>query len=126
MDTGTYVVFGDKVTNYGGAVYGPNDFTYALTASINTTFAKVGNMLGRKRLITGAQRYGFYQTPPLELPAGEVVASGRYGKKGLLLAGRVHGAERRGVGGVRAGDSSWPRRCRWRSSPAASPTAAAS
>jgi peptidoglycan glycosyltransferase len=65
-------------------VYGPNNFTYALTASINTTFAKVGNMLRRKRLIAGAQQYGFYQKPPLPLPAGEVVASGRYGKKGLL------------------------------------------
>ena len=84
VDTGTYVVFGGKVTNYGGEVYGPNNFTYALTASINTTFAKVGNTLGRKRLITGAQQYGFYKTPPLPLPAGEVVPSGRYGKNGLL------------------------------------------
>ncbi len=84
VDTGTYVVFGGKVTNYGGAVYGANDFTTAMTLSINTTFAKVGNLLGKKRLIAGAQRYGFYQTPPLELPAGEVVPSGRYGKNGLL------------------------------------------
>ncbi len=84
VDTGTYVVFGGKVTNYGGEVFGPNIFTYALTASINTTFGKVGNLLGRKRLIAGAQRYGFYQTPPLPLPDGEVVPSGRYGKKGLL------------------------------------------
>jgi peptidoglycan glycosyltransferase len=84
VDTGTYVVFGGKVTNYGGEVYGPNNFTYALTASINTTFAKVGNTLGRKRLIAGAQQYGFYQKPPLPLPSGEIAASGRYGKKGLL------------------------------------------
>lgn len=84
VDTGTYVVFGGKVTNYGGAVYGPNDFTTAMTLSINTTFAKVGNRLGRARLIASAEHYGFYQTPPLELPAGEVVPSGRYGKKGLL------------------------------------------
>ena len=84
VDTGTYVIFGGKVTNYGGEVYGPNNFTYALTASINTTFAKVGNKLGRKRLITAAQQYGFYQKPPLPLPSGEIVASGRYGKKGLL------------------------------------------
>ncbi len=84
VDTGTYVVFGGKVTNYGDAVYGPNDFTTAMTLSINTTFAKVGNTLGRKRLITGAQQYGFYQKPPLELPADEIVASGRYGKQGLL------------------------------------------
>jgi peptidoglycan glycosyltransferase len=87
VDTGTYVVFGGKVTNYGGEVFGTNDFTYALTASINTTFGKVGNLLGRKRLITGAQQYGFYQTPPLELPAGEIVPSGRYGKNGLLAPG---------------------------------------
>lgn len=84
VDTGTYVVFGGKVTNYGGAVYGANDFTTALTLSINTTFARVGNTLGRKRLMAGAQQYGFFQTPPLELPEGEVVPSGRYGKNGLL------------------------------------------
>ncbi len=84
VDTGTYVVFGGKVTNYGGAVYGSNDFTTAMTLSINTTFAKAGNLLGRKRLIAGAQQYGFYQKPPLALPADEIVASGRYGKKGLL------------------------------------------
>ena len=84
LDTGTYVVFGGKVTNYGGEVFGRNDFTTALTLSINTTFGKVGNDVGRKRLIAAAQRFGFYSTPPLPLPAGEVVASGRYGKKGLL------------------------------------------
>lgn len=84
IDTGTYVVFGGKVTNYGGAVFGPNDFTTALTYSINTTFGKLGNMLGRKRLVASMQRFGFYQTPPLPLPRGAVVPSGRYGKKGLL------------------------------------------
>jgi peptidoglycan glycosyltransferase len=84
VDTGTYVVFGGKVTNYGGAVFGPNDFTTALTYSINTTFAKVGNLLARKRLIAAMQRYGFYDVPPLPLPSGEVVPSGRYGEKGLL------------------------------------------
>jgi penicillin-binding protein A len=84
VDTGTYVVFGGKVTNYGGAVFGPNDFTTALTYSINTTLAKVGNLLGRSHLIASMQQFGFYKTPPLPLPAGEVVPSGRYGKKGLL------------------------------------------
>jgi len=84
VDTGTYVVFGGKVTNYGGEVFGPNDFTTALTLSINTTFGKVGNLLQRKRLVATMQRFGFYQTPPLPLPAGEVVPSGRYGAKGIL------------------------------------------
>jgi len=84
VDTGTYVVFGGKVTNYGGEVYGPNDFTTALTYSINTTFGKVGNLLGRKRLISSMERFGFYKTPPLPLPQGEVLPSGRYDEKGIL------------------------------------------
>ena len=84
VDTGTYVVFGGKVTNYGGEVFGANDFTTALTYSINTTFGKVGNLLGRKRLVASMQRFGFYQTPPLPLPRGTVMPSGRYGKNGLL------------------------------------------
>ncbi len=67
-------------------MFGPNDFTTAMTLSINTTFAKVGNLLGKKRLIGAAQQYGFYQTPPIPLPAGEVVPSGRYNRKGKLLA----------------------------------------
>ena len=86
VDTGTYVVFGGKVTNYNGEVFGPNDFTTALTLSINTTFGKVGSRLQRRRLEATMQRFGFYQTPPLQLPGGEVVPSGRYGKKGLLPA----------------------------------------
>ncbi len=87
VDTGTYVIFGGKVTNYGGEVYGANTFTDALTRSINTTFAKTGNLLGRKRLIAGMQKFGFYQTPPLPLPGDEIVPSGRYGAKGLLSPG---------------------------------------
>jgi penicillin-binding protein A len=82
IDTGTYVVSGGKVTNYGGEVFGPNTFTEALTDSINTTFGKVGDQLGRARLIAYMQKAGFYQVPPLPLPG--VVASGRYGKNGLL------------------------------------------
>jgi peptidoglycan glycosyltransferase len=84
VDTGTYRVGGGKVTNYGGEVYGRHDFTEALTYSINTTFGKVGNELGRRGLVDEMQGFGFYETPPLTLPKGEVVASGRYGAGGLL------------------------------------------
>ena len=85
VDTGTYVVFGGKVTNYGGEVFGANTFTEALTYSINTTFGKVGNQLARDRLIESMQRLRLLTAvPPLELPDGEVVASGRYGKTDLL------------------------------------------
>jgi len=84
VDTGTYVVYGGKVTNYDGAVYGPHDFETALTQSINTSFGKVGNELGRRRLVEAMQRFGFWQVPPLELPSGAVFASGRYDDEGLL------------------------------------------
>lgn len=84
VDTGTYVVYGGKVTNYGGAVYGTHDFTTALTLSINTTFGKVGNELRRRKLTAGAEAFGFWQRPPLALPAEAVAVSGRY-RDGRLL-----------------------------------------
>ncbi len=84
VDTGTFVIYGGKVTNYGGAVYGPHDFETALTQSINTTFGKVGDKLGRKRLVAAMRAFGFWEVPPLDLPPGAVTASGRYGDDGLL------------------------------------------
>ncbi len=86
-DTGTYSIYGGKVTNYHGEVYGRHDFTQALTYSINTTFAKVGTLLGQPALIDQMRKYGFYQTPPLELPAGLVYPSGRYSGAHLLAPG---------------------------------------
>jgi len=83
-DTGTYVVYGGKVTNYGGAVYGTHDFTTALTLSINTTFGKVGNDVGRRKLTGGAEAFGFWQRPPLALPGEAIAISGRY-RDGKLL-----------------------------------------
>ena len=50
-DTGVYDIYGGKVTNYHGEVFGVHDFTKALTDSINTTFAKVGTLLGQPALI---------------------------------------------------------------------------
>ena len=77
-DSGVYDIYGGKVTNYHGEVYGAHDFTQALTDSINTTFAKVGTLVGQAALIDQMQHYGFFQTPPLELPRGMVYPSGRY------------------------------------------------
>ena len=86
-DTGTYVIYGGKVTNYHGEVFGPNSFTQALTFSINTTFAKVGDLLGRTTLVAYMQRFGFWAVPPIEQPAGSVLASGRYNGGTLLPPG---------------------------------------
>lgn len=83
-DTGTYEVYGGKVTNYGDEVFGRNTLTEALTYSINTTFGKVGNQLKRKRLIASMERFGFWARPPIELPTGMVRTSGRYDEGDLL------------------------------------------
>ena len=86
-DTGTYAIYGGKVTNYHGEVFGTHDFTEALTNSVNTTFAKVGTLIGQQALIAQMRAYGFYQTPPLELPRGMVYPSGRFKGPHLLSAG---------------------------------------
>ena len=83
-DTGTYQIYGGKVTNYHGEVFGPNDFTDALTHSINTTFAKVGTLIGQAALVAQMKAYGFYQVPPVELPPGMALPSGRYRGASLL------------------------------------------
>lgn len=83
-DTGTYVVYGGQVTNYGGEIIGHHSFTEALTKSVNTTFAKVGVLVGQEQMIATMQKFGFYQTPSLDLPPGQVLPSGRYGAHGLL------------------------------------------
>ena len=83
-DTGVYSIYGGKVTNYHGEVFGRHDFTQALTDSINTTFGKVGTLIGQAALVAQMQHYGFFQTPPLELPPGMVYPSGRYHTTHLL------------------------------------------
>ena len=90
-DTGVYHIYGGKITNYHGEVFGAHDFTQALTDSINTTFARVGTLLGQQALVAQMKAYGFYQRPPLELPLGMVYPSGRYagGYPRLLPTGAV-------------------------------------
>ncbi|HJW75737.1 MAG TPA: penicillin-binding transpeptidase domain-containing protein, partial [Thermoleophilia bacterium] len=77
-DTGTYHVYGGTVSNFGGNVFGPHTLAEALTLSINTTFAKIGVELGQETLTDYMVRYGFYQVPPVELPRGGALPSGRY------------------------------------------------
>jgi len=84
-DTGSFVVNGQPITNFGGAVYGEHTLKTALTKSINTTFAKLGQELGPDRLGATMTQFGFGGRPPVEgLPSSEVVASGRFRGTTLL------------------------------------------
>lgn len=72
-DEGSWIAGGYRVSNYGGAVYGPHDFATAMAKSINTTFAKVGVELGAERLARYARAFGFGERPPWRLGGAESV-----------------------------------------------------
>ena len=76
-DTGSYSTPGGPIRNFGGEVYGRHDLATALTKSINTTFARVGDELGAGTMGEQMTRYGFGERPPVDLPADEVLPSGR-------------------------------------------------
>ena len=127
-DPGYFEEYGKRIYNDSGERFGRTDLTDALTHSINSVFAGLGSALcnGRARCpaLTGAlQKLGFYSIPPLDYPTEQLAASGtvRSGTSRLALAERAH---RPGAAPRSARPTSWPRRCRWRWSPARSRTAA--
>jgi peptidoglycan glycosyltransferase len=78
-------ISGVPLTNSGGTSFGPITLTQALTQSVNTVWAQVGEALGRSRMATYMERFGFYTRPPLDYPAGQRFASGEFGPDGELL-----------------------------------------
>ena len=76
-DTGSYSTPGGPIRNFGGEVYGPHNLTKALTNSINTTFATIGDELGTGPMGGTMTAFGFGERPPIDLPSDEVLASGR-------------------------------------------------
>ncbi len=88
IDTGRFVQNGQAITNFGGARYGPHTFETALTKSINTTFARIGQELGPERLGETMSAFGFGTDPVLrDLPSEMLVASGRFDDGELLPNG---------------------------------------
>jgi peptidoglycan glycosyltransferase len=77
-------ISGVPLNNFGNADFGDITLTTALTNSVNTVWAEVGEQLGRERLREYMERFGFYADPPVDLPGDELFASGVY-KRGKLL-----------------------------------------
>lgn len=82
-DKGSIEVYGSTIRNWRDIPFGDHDFEEAFSQSINTTFAQVGDTLGEQLIVDYMERFGFYEKPPLELPASELMESGRYGGGGL-------------------------------------------
>jgi peptidoglycan glycosyltransferase len=100
-DPGYCTEYGQKVSNAGNPeapeAFGNVNLVQGYEHSINSVFCNVGMKLGAKRIIDQAKKFGFYSTPPLELPSGEIAPSGEYDFKqhrpfdnpGLMDPGRL-------------------------------------
>jgi peptidoglycan glycosyltransferase len=69
-------ISGVPLENAGGQDFGPISFTDALTNSVNTVFAQVGERVGRERLVEYMKRFGFYEDPQLDYPSFQMIPSG--------------------------------------------------
>jgi len=84
-DPGYCIEYGKKVYNSSAPdspsaheTFGNVDFSQALEHSINAVFCKIGMHLGAKTILDYAKRYGFYSSPPLDLPSSVLYPSGLY------------------------------------------------
>jgi peptidoglycan glycosyltransferase len=97
-DTGSVDVHGQSIRNFGGEVWGTHDLSFALTHSINTTFAKLGLAVGAKALGSMMSAFGFGERPPIDLPTGQVLPSGRIGPRGQILPNDQDGEDTARIG----------------------------
>jgi penicillin-binding protein A len=76
---------GVPLTNAGGEQFGSIDMTTALTFSVNTYFAQVGEKLGTSTMFKYMDRFGFFGDPQLDYPSSQMVPSGVYSTNGSHL-----------------------------------------
>jgi peptidoglycan glycosyltransferase len=80
------VISGTPLQNFGGEDFGTIDLSTALTNSVNTAWAEVGEKLGKETMGEYMERFGFYEDPPMDYPDDQMVPSGEYGPRGRLLS----------------------------------------
>ncbi len=81
------VISGVPLQNDFNQSYGDITLTDALTHSVNTVFAQVGERLGTSTMFKYMDRFGFNALPHLDYPADQMTASGVYAGNRLLGAG---------------------------------------
>ncbi len=75
---GVLEVEGNALHNDFDEDFGPIALDTALTNSVNTWFAQLGQKVGQDRLFETMEKFGFNATPPIDLPDDEVYNSGVY------------------------------------------------
>jgi penicillin-binding protein A len=78
-------ISGVPLANAGGEDFGTIDMTDALTNSVNTYWAQVGEQLGTETMVDYMERFGFYSDPPLDFPSDELTPSGAINSDGELV-----------------------------------------
>ncbi|HSR94152.1 MAG TPA: penicillin-binding protein 2 [Solirubrobacterales bacterium] len=81
---GTLDVQGLPLQNDFNQNFGPITLDTALTNSVNTWFAQLGERVGEETLFEYMDRFGFNSTPAIDLPEDQVNPSGIY-EEGKLL-----------------------------------------
>jgi peptidoglycan glycosyltransferase len=76
---------GVPLFNAGNEQFGDIDMTTALTNSVNTYFAQVGEQLGESTMVEYMKRFGFYSDPALDYPSNQMAPSGAYNSSGNLV-----------------------------------------
>jgi peptidoglycan glycosyltransferase len=81
-DPGYCIEYGKRVYNYSDqgtpSGFGTVTLAEALPNSINSVFCNIGKRIGANLILDYAERFGFYDEPPIELPSDEVQRSGLY------------------------------------------------
>ncbi|MCL6440204.1 MAG: penicillin-binding protein 2 [Thermoleophilum sp.] len=78
------LVGGAPLANFGNQSFGPISLTDALTNSVNTVFAQIGERLGKRTLFRYMDRFGFGRDPRLDYPDDQMAPSGVYAGQRLL------------------------------------------
>jgi peptidoglycan glycosyltransferase len=89
-DPGYCIEYGQKVNNFtnpdrlGPEAFGTLSLATGFTNSVNSVFCNIGKTLQITTLMDYARRFGFDQTPPIDLPSNAVAISGLYKGSHLL------------------------------------------
>jgi penicillin-binding protein A len=81
---GTIDVQGQPLSNDFNQDFGAISLDTALTNSVNTWFAQLGEQLGAETMFEYMDAFGFGSTPAIDLPDDQVERSGLSGEDGLL------------------------------------------
>jgi peptidoglycan glycosyltransferase len=81
---GTLDVQGQPLSNDFNEDFGPIALDTALTHSVNTWFAQLGEQIGENTLFEYMDRFGFNSTPAIDLPSDQILSSGIFEENKLL------------------------------------------